>query len=218
MNRRDIIIAAALVNVGLLIVLVVASVKREPKQAVVMPSRTVADLEIPVTLAPTLSNRDHQHLPLSPKPSLDARKESAPNKVAAKVAQEKKRSNDISKIKAQQMPVSPASECVVIVKKGDVLEKIAKTHCVTVEAILSLNQLKTTRLQIGQRLKIPVAKQTKKEKTLPVSQKQHIVKEGENPWTIAKQYKMKVEDLLQLNNLTEQEAKKLRPGRSLRVE
>lgn len=45
----------------------------------------------------------------------------------------------------------------------------------------------------------------------------YTVQAGENPWTIARKNKMKVDDLLKLNNLNKQTAKKLRPGDKLRV-
>ena len=38
MNRRDMIIAAAIVNVSLLVILVATSIKRETKRASVTPS------------------------------------------------------------------------------------------------------------------------------------------------------------------------------------
>jgi hypothetical protein len=46
------------------------------------------------------------------------------------------------------------------------------------------------------------------------SSKEHVVKEGENLWKIAKQYKMKVDELVKLNEL---EKDQLRPGMVLKV-
>ncbi len=47
--------------------------------------------------------------------------------------------------------------------------------------------------------------------------KYYIVKHGDNPWTIAVKNKIKVEELLRLNNLDESKAKKLKPGDQLRI-
>ena len=66
------------------------------------------------------------------------------------------------KEKKQDSQAFPSvKERTVTVAKGDVLEKIAKNYEVTVEEIIRLNKLKTTRLQIGQHLKIPTTKQPK---------------------------------------------------------
>ena len=45
----------------------------------------------------------------------------------------------------------------------------------------------------------------------------YIVKPGDNPWTISMKHRMKVEDLLRLNNLDDKKAKRLRPGDKLRI-
>jgi LysM repeat protein len=45
---------------------------------------------------------------------------------------------------------------VYIVKSGDTLTKIARTHGTTVKAIESANNLSTTRIKVGQKLKLPV--------------------------------------------------------------
>ncbi|MDX1951561.1 MAG: LysM peptidoglycan-binding domain-containing protein [Verrucomicrobiota bacterium] len=67
-----------------------------------------------------------------------------------------------------QIPVSTASSTttasdsstssngkVYVVKAGDTLSRIAKTHGVTINAIRSANGMKTTRVLVGQKLKIP---------------------------------------------------------------
>ena len=47
------------------------------------------------------------------------------------------------------------SEEVYVVKSGDTLTKIAKTHGTTVKAIESENNFSTTKIKVGQKLKIP---------------------------------------------------------------
>ncbi len=49
-------------------------------------------------------------------------------------------------------------ESLYVVKSGDVLERIAKLHGTSVKAIKTANSLKTDRLKVGQKLKLPAAK------------------------------------------------------------
>jgi len=48
-----------------------------------------------------------------------------------------------------------ASADIYVVKSGDTLEKIAKTHKTSVKAIQEVNGLKTTRIVVNQKLKMP---------------------------------------------------------------
>ncbi|HSX13751.1 MAG TPA: LysM domain-containing protein [Chlamydiales bacterium] len=45
----------------------------------------------------------------------------------------------------------------------------------------------------------------------------YIVKVGDNPWGIAMKHHMKLEELLKLNQLNEEKARKLKPGDRLRT-
>ena len=47
---------------------------------------------------------------------------------------------------------------VYVVKTGDILLKIAKTHGTTVKKIMAMNDLKSTSIRAGQKLKLPAAK------------------------------------------------------------
>lgn len=113
----------------------------------------------------------------------------------------------------------------VVVKKGDSLEKIAKAHHVTVDAIIKKNQLPSSFLRIGQVLKVPTEKNLaispKLKPLAPVEKtagpEYYTVKVGDNPWTIAMTHHMKVEELLRLNGLNEEKARKLKPGDRLRI-
>ena len=118
------------------------------------------------------------------------------------------------------------------VKKGDVLEKIARQHHTTVAAIMKTNQLTNTNLRIGQVLKIP-NKAIKKAEPSPIvfspqtpntglasasDAKYYTVKKGDSPWTIAVKNHLKVEELLKLNSMTEEQARRLKPGDKLRIQ
>lgn len=123
----------------------------------------------------------------------------------------------------------------VTVKRGDSLDKIARANGTTVKALKDANQLKSDKLNIGQVLKVPAnakksptvapatpvvkaAKPKEKENQIASADTQfYTVKSGDNPWKIAKQFNMKVDDLLKLNNLNEEKARNLKVGDKVRV-
>ena len=104
----------------------------------------------------------------------------------------------------------------VKVEKGDVLERIARHHGVSVDEIMRLNHLKSFRLQVGQVLKLPPVG-FKPSKKGGGNSKYYTVKGGDNPWTIAHKNGMQVEELLELNNMDEEKAKRLKPGDKLKI-
>ncbi len=104
----------------------------------------------------------------------------------------------------------------VTVKKGETLEKIAKANKTSVDEIIRINHLPSSFLRVGQVLKLPVGKG----KEMPKGEAgadYYTVKVGDNPWTIAMKHHIKVEELLKLNGLNEEKARKLKPGDRLRV-
>ncbi len=130
------------------------------------------------------------------------------------------------------------------VKKDEVLSKIAKAHGVSVEEIMKLNALENTKLRIGQSLKIPVVKKKQSVQTAktsaakaPVSEipacisqipkklpsqpkneiEYYVIKDGDNPWKVARRFHLKYEDLLKLNNLDEEKARNLKIGQKIRI-
>ncbi len=97
------------------------------------------------------------------------------------------------------------------VRRGDSLWEIAKSFNTTTKAIQTLNNLKSTTLQVGQVLLLP--KTTVLIDTAETQQ--YTVKNGESPYLIAKKHKMKLSDLLKLNNLTPRST--IFPGQSIQV-
>lgn len=116
------------------------------------------------------------------------------------------------------------SETVHVVKKGDTLYRIAKQYSVTVEEIKRANNLKSERLQLGQKLLIPtkLAQRTNGNSSLslrshgletfvnePLHAKQqensdylyHIVQPGETLYRISLNYGVSLEVLKKINNL-----------------
>lgn len=85
-----------------------------------------------------------------------------------------------------------------VVRKGDSLWKIAKRFGTTTKAIQSINQLRNTRLRIGQVLIIPHASTS----FVKMKTKHYRVLEGDSPYMIALKHRMSLSDFLRLNHLT----------------
>ena len=119
-----------------------------------------------------------------------------------------------------------------IVKAGDTPEKIARKHHVRLAALMEANKLteeSAKRLRIGQKLVIPArdakaAKGGKAEKggkrgfgggAPAAGPGEYIVKSGDTPEKIARRHHVRLAALMEANNLTEEESRKLRIGQKL---
>jgi membrane-bound lytic murein transglycosylase D len=100
------------------------------------------------------------------------------------------------------------------VHKGDSLWIIAKRYGTTVQKIRTLNDLSTSRLYIGQPLKIPGFKAEPLPETSQLST--YAVQRGDSPFTIAQKHNMPLERLLRINRLTPRS--KIFPGQRLYIE
>lgn len=122
----------------------------------------------------------------------------------------------------------------VVIKRGDALDKLARQFGVPVKEIKRINQLSSDRLSVGQLLMLPknptsdttTVRAATAEKVVattatpaaPSTDVQfYVMKAGDNPWKIARSHKMKLEDLLELNGWTEESARNLKPGDTIRV-
>lgn len=94
--------------------------------------------------------------------------------------------------------VTPGDYLVYNVKAGDSLWSIANQYGVSVNDIVEFNNLGTTLLQIGQQLLIPV-------KDLNVDDNSdntiYVVQPGDSLWSIANQYGISVNEIVELNKL-----------------
>lgn len=90
--------------------------------------------------------------------------------------------------------ITPSDYEVYTVKKNDNLWDIANLYGVSVNDLIKLNNLGTTMLQVGQQLLIP-----KKELALD---NVYIVKKGDSLWSIANSLNTTVDELKNVNNLT----------------
>ncbi len=108
------------------------------------------------------------------------------------------------------------------VKPGDYLGKIAIRYHTSVRKIMRWNHMRSTRLRVGQKLKIytrsPVyasrnrntARKTKPNRNILY----HTVKQGDTLWTIARKYKVSVRNLMRWNGL---KSHQLKPGKKLKI-
>jgi len=81
------------------------------------------------------------------------------------------------------------------VMPGDSLYSIARNNNVTTQELITLNNLATTKLSIGQQLKIPITT------TTTPSYITYTVKSGDNLYSIAEKYNTTVQKLMSYNNL-----------------
>lgn len=211
MNRRDIIIVAVLINAGLLVTLFVSSLKKEQSRDLAYQSYQASPVDTAAFSQPKGKDQVDQVISqYTAQAKVEEKKEEIlppPVLTPMPKVEEKK-----------EVPVTSPLR-VVTVEKGDVLEKIARSHGVSVDEIMKLNNLNNSRLQIGQELKLPQRKIAAKEVPSPKKEegKYYVVKGGDNPWIIAQKNGMQVDELLRLNNLDEEKAKRLRPGDRLKI-
>lgn len=217
MDRKKTVLIAVLVNAGVLCVLLVAALTMQEE---VLPSAPLLSQSAPVL--PHLEER-----PLFNEISLPQQQEVAlvlaPIEAIPSSIKDEPIVHALPAVAAVQAPSSLGAPQQtyreVAVQKGDNLEKIARAAQTTVDEIMKLNQLSSNFLKVGQVLKLP--KETKEKKVAPekpaVVADYYTVKVGDNPWTIAMKHHMKVEELLRLNGLNQEKARKLKPGDRLRV-
>jgi LysM repeat protein len=241
MNRRDTILIAVLLNAGLLIVLFATSLKSDKKEEVPVAMTVLAshhpesvEQNVPAT-KPTLEPTTGAPIPSQldsmiekyVTPQISSTPNTAPNFLADLQPlgnpNPSVSGTDVSTTSDIQKSTSIERENgfkEVKVQKGDVLERIARQHHVTVSELMKVNKLSSTRLKIGQVLKVPVHSGVGKVASSNLNSQEgeyYTIKAGDNPWTIAVKHHMKVEDLLKLNNMDEQKAKRLKAGDQIRI-
>lgn len=235
MSRRDIIIIAVLANAGLLAILFMMAIKSDDDK-ISEPSeiqQTVVDikpLDIPLEMKEIPADDGDAGL----KELVENSSTPQPIILEDEPVQDLEQEDEIFvKPEPEVIVESPKASPKFIeikVKRGDSLDKIARANGTTVKAIKEANHLKSDRLDIGQVLRIPTSTDKKptasktSSKTTETKQvvaqgdsEYYTVKNGDNPWKIAKQFHVKVDDLLKLNNLNEEKARNLKAGDKIRV-
>lgn len=246
MSRRDTIIIAVLVNAGLLMLLFATAMRSKDdtqldpphvlqlaesstqtieKQPILLPKEEIDHVLNQYATAPTfVETKNDELIAIENHPAMPV--------VAAPIANNAPQVQTQSLAPSIQSSASSTSQLknsgtvLVTVKKGDYLDKIARNNGTTVNEIVKVNQLDSTQLKIGQVLKVPVQSTTTvtreenkatENKTVSNEPEYYIVKSGDNPWLIASKNQVKLDDLLRLNNLDDQKAKRLKAGDKLRI-
>ena len=106
---------------------------------------------------------------------------------------------------------SKQKEVIHTIRKGDSLWNIASRYGTTTKKIQRLNNLSSSDLFIGQRLKIPQSSKRLKNRHLL-----YRVKSGDSPFQIALKHNMQLADFLRLNRLSPNS--KIFPGQELLIE
>lgn len=221
-SRKDTIIIAVLVNVALLAVLFATASKIEETE-IVRTKNQDETLQVAYVSTPSQNNREETALVYD----IEDRKQ--PVDEIDQVLQEYALKQKVVVTDApKRAPSAPneqdAKYIDVVVKKGDALEKIAKTYGVKVDDIVNANALESQKLKIGQHLKVPkrvkAAKpevKTEAPKTKDEPAEYYVIKSGDNPWTVARKFHLKYEDLLRMNSLDEESARNLKIGQKIRI-
>ena len=102
---------------------------------------------------------------------------------------------------SSQEPSTSTNYTTYTVKSGDSLWKIANQFGVSVNDIVTLNNLGSNVLQIGQQLKIPTSSNNSNT-TSPSNNIIYTVQNGDSLWKISQKYNVPVSDIISTNNLT----------------
>ncbi len=216
MNRRDTILIAIFVNTGVLGLLFLMGVNKDefvkaPEEIQMAQGVTLQLNEIAET-TPILLSRPYEEPPeIEEDNDFDFDAETI-----------------VQKSPEEEAPLMTHGFFEVKVKRGDFLERIARANGTTVDEIKRVNQLTSEKISVGQIIRIPNKSQKKPEpiaqvnvapqqKTTEAQAVYYTVKSGDNPWKIAKQFSIRVDELLKLNSLNETKAKNLKVGDKLRV-
>lgn len=211
MRRRDTILVAILINAGLLVILFATAVTRHEEGR--------GERVLPREEQRIVVEQEHQP-PRLQQPSYPIRDE-----VDALLSDWAREEAEVTTAKIDPLPSPPHEEMKsveVVVKRGDSLDRIARANCTSVEAIVRANRLRTTTLQVGQKLTIPLQKEEVQKAAQyksgeGIEEDLYTIRSGDNPWLIAMKFHLPLEELLELNNLDEESARRLKPGDQIRI-
>ncbi|WP_039359486.1 LysM peptidoglycan-binding domain-containing protein [Candidatus Protochlamydia amoebophila] len=243
MTRKDTILIAVVINAGLLAILFATAIIYDTEKVLEQSefnSSLAEAKEIPLTdpanhlvaTGPVIVDEVDNVLKYYSQPSYSLKIDPSDSYNPESIVVQANSSEDDEPI-SESSPNFKGNFVEITVKKGDVLEKIARANGTTINAIKKANNLPNEKLSIGQVLKIPLnqvqgaitAKSEISKKDLEQIENNqnsseavyYIVKSGDNPWKIAKQFNVKYEDILRLNQLDEEKARNLKIGDRIRV-
>lgn len=211
-NRKDTILIAVLMNVGLLTILFITAMSYDDEAAAPLPEPK------PMVAKAPISENQTEYIQLVPSQNLPG--DEVDRVLHAYAEQSKTEETQISEQNDRQVDDQYVE---ITVKRGDSLDRIARANKTTIRTIKKLNDLKTDRLRIGQVLKIPLPEttvvdsaSTKSETTSP-NAVYYELERGDNPWKIAKKFHVSYESIVTLNELDDHKAKNLKPGDKIRI-
>lgn len=234
MTRKDTILIAVVINAALLSILFTTAMiydtdkpGEQTEYLANLSEGQLTDGNSSVSQAPVSGGDEVDNVltyyanPSSEMIAMGTHSEFIPDPIAVPASLIEEESND--------SPDTREKYAEVKVKKGDVLSKIARDNGTTTSELKRLNHLQNERLAIGQVLKVPVSpspssressgnvpRETAREGD-PANAVYYVVKQGDNPWKIAKQFNIDTEDILRLNRLDEEKARNMKVGDRIRV-
>ena len=111
--------------------------------------------------------------------------------------------------KPSEKPTTKQTGKFHIVQKGETLYSISRLHEVSIDSIMSVNQLIDNTISLGDSLLIPSKSSTPKLNKLPIpattQAREHIVGPSETLYGISRKYGFSIEELKSLNELTSNE-------------
>ena len=220
MSRKDTLISAILINIALLGFLFILAVPVQDAvqtdassmvQEVAFSSPSIDEIAKPQDMQ---ESKHIQETPVAASSSYDELDEllsqfKKPEEAPPEKTPEKPPEKPVQKDKT---PVASEGFQLVTVSEGDYLGKIAKKYGTTVAKIKAMNSLTSESIRVGQQIKVPASA-----KTVTIEDEFYTLKNGDNPWKISKQFNVPFYKLLEINNLDQDKALRLKPGDKLRV-
>lgn len=123
-------------------------------------------------------------------------------------------------------PAAPTVEVKHLVNSGDTWGRVAAQYGITEDVLKGANPSLAARTNLpgGAYLSVPVPADSNAAKAVQAARpvvkdtaRYHVVKRGENLGAIARKYKLSLNKLLKLNNMTNADARRLKVGRKLKV-
>lgn len=247
MSRRDTIIIAVLINISLLVFLFMLAINTDEEDTPVGSPSETSQVVVEAVVPPSPENFTKETIAIATAANANAADEvdnflkDLSSTQASSQPIEMDEEGYVELEKEPPVAVKPASSeekeearfVEVTVKRGDALEKIARNNGTTVEAIKKANNITSTKLSIGQVLRVPVGSKknstvasTAKPANAPAAKEKdkkgtepqyYTLKSGDSPWKIAKQFQVNFEDLLKMNDISEEKARNLKVGDKIRV-
>jgi len=231
MTRKETIIISVMVNLGVLaILLLTARTDNEPAKQ----SSDAAFIADTFQDAPKVIKQTEKPFKAPEETALELALQNSPSSIPYLEEDDQFIDQELDLLALEPPPSKPVisgsdTHFEIKVKRGDFLQKIARANGTSIEEIKKINHLTSEKLVVGQVLKIPKNSQAKAgvEKKEQKSQQEtfvadgdavyYTVKSGDNPWKIAKQFHLRVDDLVKLNKLNEESARNMKVGDKIRV-